>query len=301
MKTLHAALLPALLTAASAAGVDSVWQIPRFEAAPVPDGILEETVWAEAPARELAVPLIDSAFDSSAYRTTVRLWRDDATLHVGVECRHPPGALVPGAESSPEKRVLESDSLELFLAADGGPVAAPIHHFAVNRAGARLERGGQAAEAPPWTSAVHREDGRWTAELAIPFARIGAGEPGHYWHVNVCRNLYGGRQEWAQGLALEQPGYLSPSVLLLAGPVKAALLEARVHAALAAMNPLRAYLTGPDAAAFQDLTALAERLRTGYPGGVPAEETVRVLAQVAQPDAQVAHTIILNYLFAEQP
>ena len=122
-------------------------------------------------------------------QTTVRVMYDQETLYVAVECDEPRMADAP-APSLPNDndRLFQGNVVELFLNAAGG--ADRVWHLAVNPANSRWDGiGNRKTEDLAWQSAAARSDGKWTAELAIPFAGLGLRNPaGATCRANVTRS-----------------------------------------------------------------------------------------------------------------
>lgn len=265
--------------------------------APVIDGTLKEPFWDKAVKLDLDEPIIASEANVSGYGTTMKLLSDGATLFVGAECRFP--ARSPSDEKElKEKPVLENDCFELFLAPDGGRAPGICYHFAIDLLGRAMERKMLENMTSGWKTATVVGEDRWTAEMAIPLKSIGADPPdGHYWHLNACRNIYGVNGEFVQGLALVKPGYFSPSELMILGPVDASVLLKHVDAALATMNTMKPYLTGPDKEFHDKLMKLKKRLTQAKGSTIPVDETVSILETVDKNDEEILNGIILNFMF----
>ena len=257
--------------------------------------------WDNAYVVELADPALRSGVDMSTHKTTMKLSSDGQTLFVRAECQFPPGDnTLRGKPDAPKKPLLEDDSFEFFIAGDNDLDSGLYYHFAVDLCGDAQERKGLEPFKSGWKHAVSLGKDVWTAELAIPLESLGGVKPdGRYWRVNACRNVYGANGAFVEGLALARPGYLSPSELMVCGPVGADILLRPVGRTLAAMGKMDAYMVGPDRELFESLTERRGDLAAMKDGKLPVDEAVAVIGETSRTDTQVQNDIILNFMFGE--
>ncbi len=166
----------------------------RFVARPpVVDGDLSDAVWcAAAPAttfvtRERRPALVDTA---------VRACYDRSAVYFAVECADPdPARLQTTAKKESEIFRSKDDAVGLFLQPD--PAASCYYQLAFNAAGVQFDQkvvGGQRnyAYQPAWKVATKRSQGKWTAEVAAPFAAFGLNGVGkRRWRANFFRRFRG--------------------------------------------------------------------------------------------------------------
>ena len=268
-------------------------------AAPVIDGTLNDPAWQNALVMELGEPVMPLRPAIPGSKTSMRILAGGGKLYLGFECLFAPGACVKGAKREHDAPVFEDESLELFIAPDGGANATNYYHFALNTCGATTERKIlDPAWDADWQSAVSAGPDRWTAEMVIPLAALGGGNAaGHYWQINACRNMYDASGSFAQGLALARPGYHSPNILLMSGAVSAPVLLAAVKATLAEMEGMKEYLAGPDKKQYKQLTSCREKLEAAPGAAIPADEAVTILEAAWKNAGKIENSIILNYMF----
>lgn len=168
--------------------------VPRCKAAPRLDGKLDDAAWGAAAACRLSRTLDGSA--AAAVATEVRLLRDEAALYVAVRCAEPLLSRLRAAGRGHDGAIWQDDSIELFLAAGG-----TYWHFGVNAAGSTYDA---KVKDPSWDSgfraAAGRQGGAWTAEIAIPLAKLAAADKLPVeWRASFNRNRYaaGSWQEFA--------------------------------------------------------------------------------------------------------
>ena len=293
------AMLAVILLVAS--GVKAAIMLPEVKegALPALDGKLDDPAWQQANALELAEPAMPLRPAIPGTKTTVRLLVGGGKLYIGAECQVAAGAVLKGEKREHDGPVFEDESLELFIAPDGGANPTSYYHFAVNTQGSTTERHVlDPAWNADWQSAVSAGQDRWTAEMAIPLGTLAGGEAsGHYWRINICRNMYDAKGSFAQGLVLARPGYHTPNVLVMTGPVVAAALLASVNATLGEMEKMKEYLSGPDKKQFKDLEKYRAKLEKAKDAMIPAEEALKMLETAWKNAGDMENNIILNYMF----
>ncbi|MBI2302018.1 MAG: hypothetical protein HYU66_24200 [Armatimonadetes bacterium] len=172
----------AALPAASVAGPD---------APPTVDGRLDDACWRQA-ARLGGFSDIRTG-EPSPLATSARIVADEQALYVGFDCPEPDLAHVTALEREHDGSAWLEDSVELFVA---GAARQPYAHVILTTGNVRLDEAGQdrAAWEPRLETAVSRGDGRWSAELALPWPELArAGVPrAAVLTLNVGRNRYAG-------------------------------------------------------------------------------------------------------------
>lgn len=150
---------------------------PRVAEAPAIDGVLDDACWAEAAEIDgFTLPLSDAA---PAKPTRTRVCFDATALHLALECAEPDPADLrlraqPGSED-----VWQDDCVEVWLR--GGDSQLAFDQFIVNAAGVtqslRSRPGDTGPQPGEWLATARIGPRAWTAELTIPFATLGLGEP----------------------------------------------------------------------------------------------------------------------------
>ncbi|MFA7157930.1 MAG: sugar-binding protein [Kiritimatiellia bacterium] len=293
------AMLAVILLIAS--GVKAAIMLPEVKEGAVPalDGKLDDPAWQQAYAMELAEPAMPLRPAIPGTKTTVRFLVGGGKLYIGAECHAASGAALKGEKREHDGPVFEDESLELFIAPDGGAIPTNYYHFALNVSGSTTERKIlDPAWNTDWQSAASAGKDLWTAEMAIPLGALAGGEAaGHYWRINVCRNMYDAKGSFAQGLVLARPGYHTPNVLVMTGPVGAAALLASVNATLGEMEKMKEYLSGPDKKQFKELEKYRAKLEKAKDAMIPAEEALNMLETAWKNAGDMENNIILNYMF----
>jgi len=151
------------------------------------DGRIEAAEWqGAAAAGEFRLP---GGLDPARAQTAVRLTYDATALYLAFECSEDRiGEMKATALPHDSVRVYAGNTVEVFL--NFADDHKRFWHLTVNPANSRWD--GIAAQASAnlaWDSAVVRADGRWTAEMAIPFASLGIRDPvGRKCRANLTRS-----------------------------------------------------------------------------------------------------------------
>jgi len=246
-------------SAASATAEDEAPAGPDFPSAPATvcaspltgaitiDGVLDEAAWGNCV--EFRDMSLSTANRSPGNRTSFRVGYTNEALFLGVVCRTRGGKpkVTVRKHGGP---VYTDDSIEAFLGVEPG--GKEYYQFVANAVAARYEgRGMDGSWDGEWRAAATREKGRWTLEIAIPFASIGVEPvPGKVLGFNLCRNDKSANQSltWADlgGYAFHRPDHFG-RLILGRTPVGAAGVSVvfRKQDRLAARARLRN--AGPDA------------------------------------------------------
>ncbi len=160
---------------------------------PAVDGLGTDAVWRQAPAYPFH--LVRNAAQPSL-GARAKLAFDATALYLFVEGREPDGTkLLRPSTGRDETHLFDEDNVELFILPPG---SARYYHLGLGAGGALYDGANPVAEPgqpdASWSadarSAVRVGDDGWSAELAVPFASLGA-QPGGEWKLNVCRTRRG--------------------------------------------------------------------------------------------------------------
>lgn len=174
--------------------------VTRTATSPVIDGLLDEPMWSQAAQIDIAHTNMG---DPAPATTNIRLAYDDTNLYIGYTAQEPNMAALKETVTTRDGPVFYDDSAEFFL--DPSSKRQKYSHFALNLLGTQYDSMIMDSSISfKWQSAMSKGEGRWTAEIAIPFESLGASTPrsGESWTANF------GRNRWACG----EPAYLIWSV-----------------------------------------------------------------------------------------
>jgi len=180
---------------------DANW--PRVTAmkmakAPTIDGVVDAGEW------EGATPLSGLAlFPSAAIaarQPVIRVGWNDAGLLVAIEVPLPPGQKAKAAATDWDGTVWQDDSVEIHI--DHAHRHREHYQFVVNALGTKLDSlAGDLKYNAEWQAAAVNQPGKWSAELALPWAAMGGGvpTPGQVDGFNVAVNgtTLGGILTWS--------------------------------------------------------------------------------------------------------
>jgi hypothetical protein len=161
--------------------------VPRASTAVTIDGRLDEGAWSTASRVPLPINA-DTVYPHSQW-AYASVCYDNENLYVGFDSAKNPGP-VAAAAGRRDGNVWEDDAFELFLAPTPKSPK-DFFQFAFNSAAVVFDaRHGRS----DWNGKVSVKtavtDDHWTAEVAVPFAELGAGAPkaGETWLGNFCRD-----------------------------------------------------------------------------------------------------------------
>ncbi len=198
--------LGVLLAAESAFGDGRELTVPVVERGPELGGDLSDPVWRQA-ARVADFVLMDTGERPEA-ATEALVLCDAEALYVGFTCEEPETDRLVTETSGHDGPVRTDDCVGLVLDPPNGDTW--VYHALVNSRGVYWDAlyapaGLEAAGLSGITARGHVGEGRWTCELAVPFAGIGARpQPGETWGINFCRGRRAGTEElssWVQAPA----------------------------------------------------------------------------------------------------
>ncbi|MBI5095088.1 MAG: hypothetical protein HZB26_21965 [Candidatus Hydrogenedentes bacterium] len=164
---------------------------------PVLDASFKENAWPPV-AQVDGFVRTDRAIFAEA-QTTVRLVRTRDTLFIGVYSREPRMDTMSASLKEHDDPVWKEESCAILI--DTG--ATEPFCFAVTPLGAQYEsRGSNASWDGAWQAATKNYTVGWAAEIAIPFATLGATpQKGTTWNMNFIRTRYNVKKEesaWAR-------------------------------------------------------------------------------------------------------
>jgi len=121
-------------------------------------------------------------------RTEVRAVRDDRRLYVAFRCAEPSAEALRAQRRGHDGEIWSDDSVEMFIGSGSS-----YHHFGVNAVGStydgwRKDRSWNSG----LTAAAAQGKEEWTAELAIPLAKLTAAGKAERWIANFNRNRHAG-------------------------------------------------------------------------------------------------------------
>ncbi|MGD9498826.1 MAG: hypothetical protein AB7Y46_21205, partial [Armatimonadota bacterium] len=176
-RLMPALFLLAVIRAAAQEGSHDEVVLPRFGAAPVIDGVLDDAAWGQAAVLDdFTLPLNQQAAPKGAQ---ARLGFDDVGLYVGVCFAEPdPGNLQTIAPDG-GSGVWKDDCLEVWVRATDS--AGDFDQFIVNAAGARqrvsARLGGTMGPKPQFPAKTSLGEDSWTVEMLIAWSEIGLDGP----------------------------------------------------------------------------------------------------------------------------
>jgi Domain of unknown function (DUF5916) len=189
------------------------------------DGRLEEAGWAAAAVVDAFTQSDPREGEAASGRTTVRVLAGPKAMVVGIECEQPDGVAQVSYSVRRDAPLTQEDHLSVIL----GPFmdGRSGYVFAVNPSGARydgiINPGGE-SDNPEWDgiwdAATTRAEGRWTAEIWIPFLTLNFKPDLHTWHFNVQRRIQGSLEtdRWASAARQYQVTQTSRAGLLTGLP-----------------------------------------------------------------------------------
>lgn len=171
--------------------------VTKVAVPPVIDGALSDPAWTDAARTGVMTRLGTSTQVSS--ETIVRACFGADGLYLAITALVPVGSTVSAPRRAhDDEAAFADDVIELFVDADVEP--ADYHHFVVSASGARIDLlhepdqqpGDSIAWMPPrdWPAAVAIGPDRWTVELVLPWAVVGAqaSQAGDAWRIKIARN-----------------------------------------------------------------------------------------------------------------
>ncbi|MEW6357167.1 MAG: glycoside hydrolase domain-containing protein [Planctomycetota bacterium] len=166
--------------------------VTKLGAPPVLDGKIAAGEWDRA-AATCAFCRIDNGHAASR-ATLCLLGFDEQNLYVAFQCQTT--AKPKAAVKTLDGAVWEDDAVELFL--QPKPATGDYFQFIGNSIGATWDSKGQNPKwNTQWKYAASVQNGRWEAELAIPFFSLAVTGPqdGAEWRINLARDAVAGGRE----------------------------------------------------------------------------------------------------------
>lgn len=189
MKTTACMCLLITLAAGMALAAPEVSMVATLRP-PQLDGKLDDAAWQGKP-RLTGFVLNHDSLPATA-QTEVAITYDDTNLYFGVRALEPDLAnIVTEASAAEASRVWSDDVIEVFV--DTLHNRYSFFHLGVTAAGITAAQRAtvmSAADVEPGArTAVGRETGAWTLEVALPWRALGLRPvPGEIWGLNVCRS-----------------------------------------------------------------------------------------------------------------
>jgi hypothetical protein len=158
----------------------SVWDdlisLPAHAGATVRiDGVLDEPVWRELPARDQFVVLEPDTLRAGVHQTLIRIFYTPLGLYIGADLRQPPNTRI-GRLSGRDNRELNRDSVNVTLDTSGQGLYG--YWFGINFGGS-LSDGTVLPERQysndwdgPWRGASAETSTGWSAEFFIPWSTV---------------------------------------------------------------------------------------------------------------------------------
>lgn len=180
---------------------------PQVDTAPAIDGRPDEPVW-ETAALAKNFMVLGAEGELAPVQTAARVMHDSDALYIAFECDEPSTGTLLRGEAGESARVWAQDVVEVFIDLDGDRQG--YLHLGISAGGGWWQErrlGGRwytdwfswadgDAPTPRWSAAASVGEGRWTAELALPFEGVG-GMPrsGKVWGLQFCRTRRAGGGE----------------------------------------------------------------------------------------------------------
>lgn len=176
----------------------------------VVDGVLDESVWADAPTIGDLIQRIPNTGAAPTQRTDVTLLRDANNLYIGVFCHDTEPRRIASTQMSRDAMLNSDDRLTIIL--DTWRDKNNGFYFSTNPAGALVDglisANGQTT--PDWDGIwivrTRRSKDGWTAEFSIPFRTLGFPAGQTAWGFNIARNIQRNLEEdrWTGALRQTQ-------------------------------------------------------------------------------------------------
>lgn len=184
-----------LLTTAAAGAEEKMVGAPRFSAAPVIDGVIDEQEWAAAAATEGFVQFEPEFGVASPFRTVVMVGSSGEGLYVAIRSFDPEPSKIAAAVTSRDGDLQRDDSVTVLL--DTFHDRRTGYSFATNLLGVQTD--GKIADNGrivdnrwdgTWMCAASRTVDGWSAEFAIPFRMLRFESGGDVtWGINFHRRV----------------------------------------------------------------------------------------------------------------
>jgi hypothetical protein len=175
----------------------------RCLAAPVVDGILDDTCWDDFNHTGTANEFV--RFEEplpAAVKTRVRFTHDGSTLYMAAECDEPDWQKLPPGPAGPSVNYARDETLEIRLSApEHGhychQLLVTVHGLVQHNWFSKEGGGGRNVSPVTWTAKTSAVPGRWTVELAVPFSALEAALPkaGDRWRLNIIRYRHAAQNE----------------------------------------------------------------------------------------------------------
>ncbi len=154
------------------------------------DGRLDERTWEAADWMPANLHITDGA--PASVDTQFRLLYDRTHLYLGVRCDEPFMDRIFDSVKERGGKVWKENAIEMIVTPPGE--GALTYHLSINTLGTLYEKVYERKRVAEWHSevkaAVHRGEGFWSMEIAVPFASLGVDTvyPGEIWRGNLSRH-----------------------------------------------------------------------------------------------------------------
>lgn len=216
--TLLAALgLSALCGSAAAQSLKNLEHTPRLTVPRAPmaeqvfvDGNLEERAWEYG---TMTYGFVAESLDQAPeVDTRARVLYDYHNLYIAFSAREPNLDGLKAKSRNGNKKVRQDDAVGFKLSYDSESGASGELELWVNSENAVFDSlkkdGDKVRDLEGLQTAVHKRDGVWDVEIAIPFLTLGVDLPrfGEVWNINFMRERYGSARESSSWLDRETQG-----------------------------------------------------------------------------------------------
>ncbi|MDZ4860227.1 MAG: hypothetical protein SGI88_14720 [Candidatus Hydrogenedentes bacterium] len=152
------------------------------ESAPELDGSFKEPVWPQKAQIDGFIDISTLTFAEA--QTTVRACHTNDTLFIAVYAREPRMNTMSAAHTARDASLTEEESVTIMLRPTGHPEC----RFTINPLGTQFDsRDGDASWNAEWRAVTQAWPVGWSAEIAIPFAALGASPGTSDWNVDFAR------------------------------------------------------------------------------------------------------------------
>lgn len=161
--------------------------------APVIDGVLDESLWADIPALMQFVQAEPLEGLPASQETDVRIAYDDTAIFIGVRLTDSDPLRIVTTDTSRDAGLGDQDSFQIvfdtFQDRQNGFV------FGTNVAGAQFDAQIRNQGSPSaswdasWDVRTRTDESGWTAEFRIPLRTLRYAPPPQTWGINLMRNI----------------------------------------------------------------------------------------------------------------
>ena len=270
----------AFLVISVRAGENPWMEVPLSAKAPEMTGKLSDPLWQGAPAFRLDANVASAPAKRAAaltMPTTFRVIRTDQALYFGFECTNLDSPDLKTRKRGRDQSVYEDEGIEIFLDVNN---RSDYFHLIVNASGSLYDgRMMNSSWDGDWETATNITNGKWTAEVRIPFATIG-GPPaeGAYWLLNIGRNAHGQGSK-SETSAWASAGFHRPVGFLAFGPIDPRPEFENLAKELRGIANMEPYLQSAGRKEFDSIRAEFQELRGSNPAPLACPAYIKLLEQ----------------------